>query len=262
MLLCLILSVVSTSFGSTKLKYPIDHNSGGVQGPYRASLLELIKNWPKDAIEFDTKKPDAVKLVPYETKDHPLAIGVGQVMLVKSPLSEVKKIMEDFEHYKDLFFTFKDVRILERDANRVATEWEQSIPLPFIPNTKYSTWFYIDDRSKERVFYRYELKESSDLIYSEGVMVLDRVDDQITRYSEFDFFDAKWGIGAAAGPTRIWSDSMRDIYLSDIAIRMKAEHPNWDYKKIETESRQNYKLQVSSDDLKTLLEKKKKFNAQ
>ena len=37
-------------------------------------------------------------------------------------------------------------------------------------------------------------------------------------------------------PARIWDDSVKGIYLSDVAIKLKAEHPGWDYEAVRKES--------------------------
>ncbi|MBI3542780.1 MAG: hypothetical protein HY075_05835, partial [Deltaproteobacteria bacterium] len=201
----------------------------------------------------------SVKLVAFESPGHPKAIGVGQAMLVSAPLADVKKVLEDFGHYKELFFQFKDARAVERDGNRVITYWEQSIPLPFVPNTKYTNYFYIDDRDPTRVFYRYQLKESGSLLYSDGLIAIEKIDARSTRYTEYDFFDADWGIAGSLAPARIWRDSLRDIYYSDIAIKLRAEHPDWSFDKVRQESKKHWEDEYSEDSVGDVISSKKKF---
>ncbi len=242
-------------------KHTVDENPPPqLAGPQRQSLLEAIAKWPSKLLTPNAPESRvSVKLVAYDTPGRPHAIGVGQAMLVDAPVTEVKKVLEDFDHYKQLFFEFKDIHVETRDGNRVTMFWEQPIPLPFVPNTTYTTYFYTFDKDPSRIFYRYQLKSSNTLKYSDGLMVLERIDSKTTRYTEYDFFDADWGIAASLAPARIWRDSLRDIYLTDIAIKLRAEHPDWSFDKIRQASKKHWEDEYNEDSVGDILNDKKTF---
>ncbi|MBI3556785.1 MAG: hypothetical protein HY074_11020 [Deltaproteobacteria bacterium] len=258
LLLALLLATVPTAGAP---RHAVDENPPpGLNGPQRKGLIEAIAKWPSRLLPPSAPESHvSVKLVAYNTPDHPHAIGVGQAMLVEAPITEVKKVLEDFDHYKQLFFEFKDIHVVEREGNRVTMFWEQPIPLPFVPNTTYTTYFYTFDSDPTHIFYRYQLKSSNTLKYSDGIMVLDRIDSKTTRYTEYDFFDADWGIAASLAPARIWRDSLRDIFLTDIAIKLKAEHPDWSYDKIRQECKKHWEDEYNDDSVGDIINDKKVF---
>lgn len=247
------------------LKHPLNENPPDSKpGPMRNALATVAQNWiAKPRLlqpVLKSEKARQVDLVCFETPGMPGGIGIGQSMTINVSIDQVRKVIEDFDHYKDIFFTFKEVTASDFDGNRLITHWEESIPIPFTDNTKYSTYFYIDNRNSDHAFYRYQLRESNSLKYSDGLIVLDRLnhnDAKNTRYTEYDFYD-----GSAAPSVmmnRVWRDSLREIYYSDIAIKLKSEHPDWDYKNIRIESKRLWSEEYSDDHVNDLISAKKSF---
>ena len=62
---------------------------------------------------------------------------------------------------------------------------------------------------------------------SDGIIGIDARPDGSTRYIEYDFWDAEWGLAKTLAPGRIWKDSIKGVYLSDMAVELKAEHMDW-----------------------------------
>ncbi len=55
------------------------------------------------------------------------------------------------------------------------------------------------------------------------------VDSTTTDFTEFDFFDAQWG----PLPTwLVWRESLKGAFTSDVAVRLRAEKPTWDFARI------------------------------
>ena len=256
-----LLALVPAPPGRAATRHAVDENPPPqLVGPLRQPLIDAIAKWPSKLLPPNAPESRvSVKLVAITTPGHAHAIGVGQAMLVEAPIADVRKVMEDFEHYQQLFFEFKDIHVVERDGNRVTMFWEQPIPLPFVPNTTYTTYFYTLDKDPAHIFYRYQLKSSNTLKYSDGIMVLDRIDSKTTRYTEYDFFDADWGIAASLAPARIWRDSLRDIYLTDIAIKLRAEHPDWTFDKLRQESKKHWEDEYNEDSVGDIINDKKTF---
>jgi hypothetical protein len=226
--------------GVNSIKHPLNEKLAGVEGPYTQTMIQILKDWPKDrpAYKKEMTLPVQIDAIEDPNPKKKYAIGLIQSMMIHAPIAEVNRILQDFSNYKKLFFTFEDVKLMEQDGNRAITFWETHIPIPFIPNSKYTMWYVWNDQSPERAMYRYQLKESKDLYYSDGLIVLESVgpNKKDTQYSEYDFWDADWGLATTFAPGRIWGDSLEGIFLSDIAIKLKAEHPEWDYSKIKHDS--------------------------
>lgn len=161
----------------------------------------------------------------------PQAIGVKQTMAIAAPIEKVAAIVEDFAHYVDLY---PDLAATEKvkgsdDRNRFVVFTEQVIPV--FPNVKvFNTW-QVDRPTPGRIVYRYKLKEpTSDLRANDGFVVLEANGAGETTFTEVDFIDA------AAGPIpekTVWELTLKGIYTSDIALKLKAEHPGWTYAQVQ-----------------------------
>jgi hypothetical protein len=152
-------------------------------------------------------------------------------MTIDAPLADVARILDDVPHFRNLFPDCVDVQVVDRsgDGTRFITAREQRVPVFFIPNTRYQLSNVVDRSVPGRVVYRYRLLQSDDVTNSDGVVILVADGPTRTRYTEIDFFRARWGLL----PTRlVWSKSLRGIFLSDVAVKLKAEHPDWTYARV------------------------------
>jgi HD-GYP domain-containing protein (c-di-GMP phosphodiesterase class II) len=95
--------------------------------------------------------------------------------------------------------------------------------------------YLIDRSSPSRTIYRYQLHQSGKLKNSDGLIVVEKAGKAV-RYTEYDFWDADYGLLKTLAPSKIWTASVEGIYQSDVAIQLKAEHPDWDYAKVRKES--------------------------
>jgi hypothetical protein len=162
-------------------------------------------------------------------------VGMLQRMTIHAPLSVVENLLDDVSHYKDLFPGIEDVRVLpgSRLGNRYVTAWEQRVPVVFVPNLSYELDYLVDRVVPGRSVYRYKLRQGKDLIASDGLIVLEATGPQLTRFTEYDFFHAR--TGPLPAPL-VWRESVRGAFLSDMAIKLKAENERWNYKRVATEA--------------------------
>lgn len=238
-----------------KQKYNLDVPLAGVQSRYSPLLLNLLKSWPPKDIDYTIKSTNPVQLKCIETPGNLDYIGIEQVMRVNKPLNEVASVLDDMEHYKDLFEGYADIQVLAKDGNKIETYWEAHIPIPFVKNSVYKM-MYVIDKNQKRTIYRYQLKEKTKSIkFSDGIIVLEPESPTTTRYTEYDFWDADWGILKSIAPSRVWGDSVEGIYLSDVAVKLKVENPTWSYDKIKEEC---HKI-LKSFPLDDVLKKRKRF---
>lgn len=167
-----------------------------------------------------------------ETPRQDLYMGLEQVQQISAPLERVQAVMDDIDHYKDIFPEFARTEVISRDHNLWLTGWEQHVPVFFVPNVRYEVDYLVGSPSPNQRVYRYQLHKSEDLIASDGFIVLSAIDAQHTAYFELDFYDAHWGLGGVLGKGKLWRENVRGLALSDIGAKLKAENPTWDRKQV------------------------------
>ena len=235
--------------------FPLDTPLNGIESIYTRPILRLIQNWPKNGppmeLEEISKNDSAsVKIQCFDTPGNDLYIGVGQVMKISASLSRVEAVLDDFHTYSEIFDGLLRAEAKEIDRNRFLTFLEQSVDIPFVSNEKNEVLYITDFSSSKRKIYRYQLKKSNHLKFNDGVIVIEETQPGQTLYVEYDFWDADWGIAKTFASGKIWKDSIAGLYQSDLAIKLKAEHPDWINKKILEESTKQSKLISFEDKLK------------
>jgi hypothetical protein len=214
-------------------KYPKLSTLKGVSTAYSERLASLIKAWPgprERGLKEDPKLP--IQFTCLSTAGNDLYIGLEQAMWVSAPIERVAGIMNDMDAYENIIPGFKDVKVTGRDGNLVMTAWEQIVPIPFVSNIEYEMTYLInvepqDKGLSERRYYRYQLQKAGQIKASDGVIVLDSLGPEKTRYVEYDFFDADWGFAKILGKNGIWNEGIESILHGDVNIKLKAENPEW-----------------------------------
>ena len=229
--------------------YNFDVDLGGKASRYTPILVRIAKNWPP--FSRDEELPPApstpMSLRCFSTPGSPFFVGVRERMWVRASLGAVDSVLSDINHYADLFPGYKEVRIVHADGNRLLTRWEQIIPVFFLPNVIYDLNYVIDRSHSDKIIYRFQLSSGDHIRSSDGLIVVEPVTPSLTRYTEYDFWDADYGLLGTLAPGRIWRESVEDVVLSDLAIQLKATYPEWSYEKVRNEAdRQLQKDQVES----------------
>lgn len=251
-----LLSLVASQFGFAAEGIP-----SGVEGPYTRTVIQLLKsatpsNSKRPSPPFSFSTTDGkVALQCWETPNKPYLIGVKQELTIHAPVARVEAVLDDLDHYAEIFPGFEDIHFLKKDKDVWTTYWEQKIPLFFVPNVKYEMIYWVDKHLADRKTYRYQLKNAGSIVSSDGMVVIESLDPTSTRYTEYDFFEADWGPAKVLGLGRIWRESVEGLILSDLGVAFKAENPGWDSKRILEES----KKKLSSDDVKTAIQSRTAF---
>ncbi len=208
-----------------------DNSLGGVDSPYTPQLNALIEKsraaTPSPAL-VSTSGPakEDIVLECLGLKDNKYYIGARQEMVIHASAKAIAAIMDDIDHYKELFPGYKDIHVENRDGDKVISYWEQEMPIPFVDNVTYEMIYkfaWLNDTEK---LYRYQLKAKTNLIASDGFIYLKELPNHDTLYIEYDFYDAQWGAAKSLGLRKIWYDSVEGMALSDLATKVKAEHPD------------------------------------
>jgi hypothetical protein len=120
-----------------------------------------------------------------------------------------------------------------RNGARFVTVWEQRVPVFFLPNVIYELANVVDKTATDLRVYRYKLLRGEQMVASDGMVVLEALGLESTRFTEYDFFNAQWGPLPASA---VWRESLRGAFLSDMAIKLRAENPRWSVERIAKEA--------------------------
>jgi hypothetical protein len=219
--------------------HPIDEKLDGPESLYTAKILKIIKDWPAGR-EFchPEKEPQEVQTIGIRTEGRPYYVGFKKCMLIHAPLAQVEAVKDDVEHYQKLFPGFKEVRLIERDGNKMVLSWKRDLPVFFVPAIEYKVNYVVDKSTPDRRIYRYQFKGGDRIKFSDGIEVLESRGPNLTLFSNYEFYEANYDVVLgikAASAERVWKDSLEGSYLSIFSIRLKSEHPDWDYPRIEKE---------------------------
>ncbi len=227
---------VSLSKICTAGQLSIGNDLGGVRSPY----TEVLRKWSMDATVLSSQmsnRTSEFKISCYKTDSNPLYIGLKQEFRIEAPVDRVRELLDGFNHYTELFPDYKEIKVVERSANRLTVDWEQIIPIPFVSNIRYRM-LYEFGRSKPGTWiFRYQLKESKDLIFNDGIIYLEASGKDQTQYLGYDFMDAHWGIAKTFAPGKIWKDSVEGIVISDLIVKLKSENPTLSYKEVQQQAK-------------------------
>lgn len=197
----------------------------GVVSPYSPLIEAVAREWPPENFDEHKQEGEPLRIRCLETPGSPDYVGAEQYMEIQAPFEKVASILDDIDHYSSLFPDFDAIKVVSKEKDYWITFWEQHIPLFFVPNLKYEMIYWIDRSRKDRALYRYRLRSPTKLKLSDGVIGIDSLGPTRTRYIEYDFFEGDWGILKSLAPGRVWKDSIEGLYLSDAAIKIKAEQP-------------------------------------
>ncbi len=209
------------------------------EGPTTAytALLETIEaEWkpkPLPAEKFD-KGP--LKILCYSHPGRGFYIGAEVWQTINAPIAQVEKVINDADHYPDMFFAFDEIKKTQTTPTGWVVFWKHPIPVPFIPDLRYETTYHISKDKPGRVSYRYQMKEPITLLKSvDGLIVLDKDGEKATRIVQYLFLDGKYGPLEAFAPSKIWRENTTDVVSANLGIKLRAENPAWSRDKLKEE---------------------------
>jgi len=217
-----------------------DETLEGNDSIYTSWLADVLKRWPASRPGSDNTA--SLQLTCVSTASDDRYVGMLQQMTIDAPLSAVETVLDDVPRYKDLFPDVVDVHVQQgsRNGGRYVTVWEQRVPVFFLPNVVYELANVVDKANPGLRVYRYKLRRGGSMLASDGMVVLEALGSESTRFTEYDFFNAQWGPLPASA---VWRESLRGAFVSDMAIKLRAENPRWSFERVTAEARQRFEAQ-------------------
>jgi len=224
-IITLVVSLACSLIWAEAKNYPWDVEMKGPQSVYTDALVELVRHGlPRPPPDLPGESP-IIQANCLETPKNEFYVGVEQHMIVNSAIPRIDTAISDFASYPKLFPGLKHVEVRSQDKNLWVIGFEQHIPVFFIPNVHYEMYYLFDRSQSNRVLVRYKLKEKTKIKLSDGIILLEKISENKTRYTEYDFFDADYGMLKTFAPGSIWESSVHDLLLSDLVIKVRAENP-------------------------------------
>jgi hypothetical protein len=202
---------------------PIDAPSG-----ITTAHSSLIAHWVGQLPQSVNPSREALALRCFETIQHSDVIGVAHALVIHASAARVTSILDDYDHYKDLF---EDTVYVHTSPipNGLRESWEQKAPAIFLPNTRFVVNTFIHDELPKRKIWHSRLVSSNQLLGNDVFVAVYPLDKDRSYYWEVDFINAKWGILSSIAMSSIWSGGISATAVSDLAIKFRAENPAWSY---------------------------------
>lgn len=200
--------------------YGADHE--GVKSPLTSEVGILSRDPLRIKSLFGTPESGDLSLRCFKDSGDEWYIVVSQSQVIDAPIVRVQDILRNFADYKnwneDMITSSEEVV----GKNRKILTTETSVPIPFVSNTKVALIYDIT-ASESQVFFHYQLHKSNVLTMYDGFIFLESVDSRRTRFIELDAFNADWGILKTGGVSGVWTQSLEQIFQSDLALKLLAE---------------------------------------
>lgn len=212
--------------------YPIEEKiPGAKESIFTAKVSQILRVWPPEGFPAVLSDSEPIWIRGMKVPGDADYLGIKKRMLVHVPLSVFAKTVLDFVRYKDGSSIIKNAELVSKDGNRTTVLWESYSPAFFVPNTKYEQSYVIDERAREsvrgRVLFRFQLRNSNHIEFSDGVVVLESVGEN-TLFTSFDFVKPDTGIfGAFVSRNKMWEKTIEGYCRGDLVLKIKAEHATW-----------------------------------
>ena len=196
-----------------------DSSIDGVKSPYTEKLIAIGKDWaahPATAPTAEmttraqamTTESPTVSLHAFTTPDSKSYVGFKGEMTVNVPVSKMDAVVASIDDYQKIFPGYKDIHIAKKEGNRWLTSWEQIIPVFFLSNLRYDIEYIVDHSQTDRPIYRFQLKQKGSLNAFDGIIMMEPAGQSATHYTEYDFWDADYGMLQVLAPGKIWTGSV------------------------------------------------------
>ena len=151
-------------------------------------LTQILRQWVPP---HSSGHPKSLEIACIATPRADGYVGMVQRMTIEASPAVVAGVLDDIDHFKDLFPDTVDVRIVAgtRSGPRYVSAWIQRAPLVFMPDIAYELSHVVDKTIPGRLVYRYKLLRGDKLIASDGLVVLVSLGPATTLFTEYDFFN-------------------------------------------------------------------------
>jgi hypothetical protein len=220
--------LLAAGIGTTSVTMGLATAASDAPSGITTSHSALVAHWVRQLPQSVNPSRDGLALRCFETIQHSDVIGVAHGLVIQATAARVTSILDDYDHYKDLFEDTVYVRT-SPIPNGIRESWEQKAPAIFLPNTRFVVNTLIHDEMPKRKIWHSRLVSSNQLLGNDVFVAVYPLEKDRCYYWEVDFIKAKWGILSSVAMSSIWSGGVSATAVSDLAIKFRAENPAWSY---------------------------------
>lgn len=237
--------VLAAAFSAASAE-PGPSSPPGIDSFYSGKIAALFaKDLEPPAADFD----GSLRLLRIDAPANRLYVGLRQEMIVRASVEAVAAVLDDFADYPRMFDDLLRAVPTETGPGAFSLLQEQRVPVPFVKNLTFTLNYLVDDRGAAGKGYLYKLMESNRLKFDDGMIRLSRTREGECRFLEYDFALADWGVLGGVAPSKIWAASISGTIVSDLSVKLRAEHPDWDLARVRAEA----KREASKYDLRRIV---------
>lgn len=204
-------------------------------GHFSAKIVKFLDHWPPPTLTItDTDREIYTRAI--RTPDFPKIIGLVKHFNIQAPMARVAEATERFEEYPKIWEGVISVSVSSHDRNRTVTDWVRKRPAFFMPRLHYRLLYVVDRSRPDRIVFRQQLIDGNALNTSDGIVVLEKRGENLTRLSILNFFDPDAGPFRSLVEGVIWKKTVQNSFKDDVAFRAHVEHPDWDVDRLTEES--------------------------
>lgn len=229
------LAICILAFASAAIAAEPGHSSPpGIDSSYSASLAGVFSKLVEPpAADFDGN----LRLRRIDARTNKLYIGIRQEMIIRAPVEAVVAVLENFADYPRMFDDLLRAEATKTGPDTFSLLQEQRVPIPFMKNATFTLNYLVDDQGAAGKGYLYKLKESNRLLFDDGMIRLTRTPEGECYFLEYDFVLADWGSLGGIASSKIWEASILGTIVSDLTIKLRVEHPDWDLSRVRAEAK-------------------------
>jgi uncharacterized membrane protein len=225
----LLFSAPAFSGSAHPITAPIE---GAAQSVYTDRVIELIRDWKNLSLPSLSESDRSFWIEGIRTEGNSNYIGLRKRVFIHAAPSAILSVLEDFGSYPKIFPGVEQVKVVSQDANRFTTHWVRERPLFLAPKVEYEQT-YVTQVDGDRTFLRYQLHSGNSMSHSDGVIVVEPAPGG-AYVSSYDFFEGNFGIAKFVAESKIWERTFEGFQKADLALKFKAENPDWSLSQIES----------------------------
>jgi hypothetical protein len=201
--------------------------------PFTTLTKQLAKRGYTKGSDCDLFPYPKFGFTTYFAESDPYYLSYKKVMRIKAPLERVEKVIDDIDKYKEFLKNFDKTEKVPIDKNKWNVNWIHIMPTIFVPNIVYTTVYFLDKPNPNMKVYRYQLKEANHIKHIDGLITLEKINDNEVCFTGYEFNEGEWGLlKAFVSLDGVWKGGMKGNYVSDHLMRLRIENPDWTNEKL------------------------------
>ena len=213
--------ILMSPFSVVATELKVEPDSAVHPGKYYNKLREWTELWKDPNAKLNPLvDSNQMKIQSIQTINDKTYVGLLAKTLINAKLADVLTVLQKIENYKMIYPGLDGIGFTQAQDDSFDIHWKFSGPLG--THTVYDTTQKITKLSPSKALLVYHLKNSKDVLETDGLVFLEENNGKV-EYVSVDFFNAKWGMAATFFEETIWKTSFDNTQKATLAIKTEAE---------------------------------------